>query len=178
MRRQQPSLAVAYFYFDVNDATKMTVQGLLCSMVLGLTASLGKWSYLDQVYDKCQKGCQMPGKADLMEALRGLLNEFPQVYVVMDALDECLEFEKLYASIQTIIGWQTPGCHLLVTSRTEKYAVNEVQAVIEINLSSDVVMYDIASYVSKVMESSRLKNLRKDVQEKVKYELLHGSNGM
>ena len=113
-----------------------------------------------------------------MDVLRELLNGCSQVYVVMDALDECIEFEKLHQSIKIIVGWQIPGCHLLVTSRSEKYDVDEKDNIIEIKLSAEAVHVDIASYVSAALESSRLKGLKKTAKEDVKHALLDGAHGM
>jgi hypothetical protein len=178
LRRQQPRPTVIYFYFDVNDGTKITVQGLLCSMVLGLSASFGQVSLLEKVYENCQSGIQKPGRHDLLEVLRELLNGHSQVYIIVDALDECIEFDKLHQTIKTIVDWKIPGCHLLVTSRTEKYDMDDQHDIMEIKLSAEAVHADIASYVSAVLESSKLRKLKKTVQEEVKSALLDGAGGM
>ena len=150
----------------------------MSSMVLGLSAPPGQLASLEKVYENCQRGIQKPGRHDLLGVIRELLNGYSQVYIVMDALDECIEFEELHQLIKTIVGWQIPGCHLLVTSRPEKYDVDDQHDIIEINLSAEAVDLDIALYVSAVLESSRLKILKKAVKDEVKYALLDGAHGM
>ena len=53
LKRQQPIPTVIYFYFDVNDGSKRTVQDLLSSMALGLSASSGQLGPLGKVYESC-----------------------------------------------------------------------------------------------------------------------------
>jgi hypothetical protein len=61
-----------------------------------------------------------PQFESLVTTLRHLISCFTEVYVIVDALDECTEVEKLLRTVQTFSGWEIPGLHLLATSRPEK----------------------------------------------------------
>ena len=113
--------------------------------------------------------------------LKELLEGFTQVFIVIDALDECMAFDQLFEAITTILGWQTSKCHLLVTSRREERILITMQECtpVEIQLSADLIESDITSYIHfAVGNVHKLKRWDPTVQEQVKETLISGANGM
>ena len=119
---------------------------------------------------------------ELIGVLKELLNCFKQNYVVIDALDECDEYEQLFTKVITIIhGWQLSNVHLLMTSRREQHIVVNMQecATIEICLSAELVGSDIVSYIHTAVEAgSKSKRWSHTDKEHVKEVLTSGANGM
>ena len=141
----QPDTGLAYFYFDINDKTKQTPEQLLSFLVLALTASSKKYSPLSSLYEKNQK-IYKPTESELFDVLKVLLEGFLQVYIVIDALDECYDYDQLSGTISTILGLQMSNCHLLVTSRREERILVTIQewTPVEIQLSADLTSYHIS----------------------------------
>ena len=77
-----------------------------------------------------------------------LLNDFIQVYIIIDALDECTAYDQLFEVIGSILEWQMSKCHLLVTSRREEKILATIQewAPVEMLLSADLIESDIILY--------------------------------
>lgn len=126
-----------------------------------------------------------PTEDELLKLLLKLLQHYKQahIYVVIDALDECANYDKLFDQvIKPIHGqWHLPHLHLLVSSRREHYIINTMgeYALAEICLSAELVSSDIISYIqSAVGNEYRIKTWGTAIQEDVKEALISGSSGM
>ena len=177
----QPETGLVYFYFDIGDRKKQTTRDLLSHLVLALTARSKNYSILESLYEKHDK-LYSPTQDELLGLLKELLNCFKQNYVVIDALDECDEYEQLFTKVITIIhGWQLSNVHFLMTSRREQHILLDMQecATMEICLSAELVRRDITSYIhAAVGAGSSFKMWSHAVKEHVKEVLESGANGM
>ena len=45
---------------------------------------------------------------------------FEATFIVIDALDECIDRSELLNGVESIMGWENIDLHLLVTSRREQ----------------------------------------------------------
>ena len=174
-------MGLAYFYFDTNDRTKQTIKGLLSHLVFALAAR-SKDYFINQRFYEMHGRLYNPTWDELLGLLKELLNSFKQNYVVIDALDECDEYEQLFTKVIMIIhGWQLSNVHLLMTSRREQHILVNMQecATIEICLSEELVGSDIISYIHATIEAdSQFKMWGHKVKEEVKEALISGANGM
>jgi len=172
---------LAYFYFDIGDRKKQTTRDLLSHLVLALTVRSENYSIIERLYKK-HGGLYNPTWDELLGLLKELLNCFKQNYVVIDALDECDEYEQLFKKvIMIILGWQLSNVHLLMTSRREEYILETMQgcATMEICLSAELVGSDIISYIHATVEAgSKFKMWSHTIKEHVKEVLTNGANGM
>ena len=108
---------MAYFYCDVSDVTKRRVTNILSSLVVHLLAwKPQNQSLLDNTYKNCQDGLSKPSNDRLLEVLRQFISGFKNTYILIDALDERQETEKIVELIKTLHGWGLKQLHLLVTS--------------------------------------------------------------
>ena len=111
---------LAYFYFIFNNSEKQTCGGLVRSLVAQLFGqSLESSKTMEALFVECADGQRTPTHHSLVQALRDLSQKFEQVYLVLDALDECVEIPAVISLIQEIRGWHDPNLHILVTSRKE-----------------------------------------------------------
>jgi hypothetical protein len=117
--------------------------------------------------------------------MRQMIQEFPHVYIVLDALDECSERTKLMDIIETIVAWQLQNLHVLVTSRRERDIQSSLETFIDqknaICLQSEVVDMDIQRYVQqRLSEDRRLSKWGKDLDlsEEIEAALMNGAHGM
>ena len=108
-----------------------------------------------------------------------LLKCFKQVYIIIDALDECDDYHQLFEEVIKVIHeWELLHLHILVSSRWEQdisVIMNECITT-EIFLFAELVSSDIASYVHSAVG----KDIRwgQSVQQEVKDALIDGANGM
>ncbi|KAM6496670.1 Ankyrin repeat-containing domain protein [Amanita muscaria] len=159
---EQGSIGMAYYYFDIFDVKKRTVEGLLSSLSLSLYAcNPSNHTIVEQLYMKCKDGVFKPSGQQLEYLLKELISGFKETYIVIDALDECREWQELWKFLKMIHGWQIGQCHLLVTSRREQVIVNSLQHVEheEIDLTLMPIDNDINRYIDEKLEQSEeLKN--------------------
>ncbi|KAF8345390.1 hypothetical protein F5887DRAFT_1282634 [Amanita rubescens] len=179
--KNQPEIGFAYFYFDINDSAKQTSRGLLSSLVLSLTAKSKDYSLLERLYKEHDQ-LHKPTEDELLHLFMKLLQCFKQVYVAIDALDECDGYDQLFDQVIKVIhGWQLPHFHLLASSRREQHinaTIGEFTPT-EICLSAELVQNDIIYYVYSVVgKDHRLKRWDHTIQEHVKNALISGAKGM
>ena len=77
-------------------------------------------------------------------------------YILIDALDECFDWEEILEFIGTLHKWDLCQCHLLVTSRKEQQIVESMMAMnpMEIDMSQMPVDSDIEKYIDSMLHSS------------------------
>ena len=176
----QPGTSLSFFYFDLNDKTKQTFRSLLSSLVLGLMAKSKKYFLMENLYEKHDQ-IHKPTDDELKDLFMELLQGFNQAYVVIDALDECEEYELLFEMVKSILERQMSHCHLLVSSRREKRILDTLQECnpTDIHLSPDLVGGDIASYIHfSIKMEKNFKRWDAATQHHIEGTLTNGAHGM
>ena len=174
------SVGLAHFFCDVSDINKRTARGLLCSLVLTLLTPQNQ-SILKELFEKCKHGLQKPTDYDLYRVLRSYLSGFQDVYLFIDALDECVNVEEVLELVKLINGWSIRSCHLLVTSRKEWSIVNSLRQAMptELDLAFMPVHQDIAKYIDHMLFSAtELKTWSPSAKELIKVTLMNKGKGM
>lgn len=85
----QPNSGYAVFYFSFSDDKKQQPVDLLCSLVVQLGWKGPALSMLRQAYDKPNRS--MLGLDELESILCSCFESYDEVFLLMDALDECPE---------------------------------------------------------------------------------------
>ncbi|KAL9628246.1 MAG: hypothetical protein Q9164_007348, partial [Protoblastenia rupestris] len=97
--------AVLYFYFDFNDPAKRQPENLVRSLIDQLSSCYAQMPPgLESLYSSCTNGKRQPQASELFKTLHEMMGSFAQTYVVLDALDECLERTKLLTQLEEIAG--------------------------------------------------------------------------
>jgi hypothetical protein len=118
---------IAYYYFDFRDIKKQDCHGLLLSLVSQLSAELEScYNVLSKLYSDNSRGMRKPGIGALKKCLADMLS-LPgqgQIYIIVDALDECPNFpgtpsarEDVLEIVKEIVSWNLPNVNLCVASR-------------------------------------------------------------
>ena len=179
LRQTDPERAVAYFYFAFSDMEKRTHGSLLRSLILQLSDQyMTAITALKGLYSRCNDGGKQPIMADLERTFLEMLSWEGHVYIVIDALDECVEQRAL---LPWLVGLSCPNLHLLVTSRRERDIEEYLSpaAAAQIPLLASVVDLDISAYVeSQVQKDPKFKQWPMGVQEDIKEKVGKGANGM
>ncbi|KAI9819665.1 MAG: hypothetical protein M1826_001126 [Phylliscum demangeonii] len=174
--------AYAYFYFDFNTPETQRHDILLRSLALQLLERCAVTpKELEKLYSSHQLGEQPPAVHDLTTILRCLVEGFSQTYIVVDALDECDDWDGLLDVIKEIVEWKMSSLHLLVTSRKEKKIEECFQALQPtlINLQRSQVDDDIRLYVHQcLLTTAELKIWQASIEDEIVEALVNGAQGM
>lgn len=176
-----------YFYFDFNDISKQSLEKAVRSLVSQLYHKRKDVrTEVDALYRSCNEGSRQPNTSKLYELFQGMLQQVGEVWLILDALDECHLRDDSFANgllpwIKRVRGFGL-NIHMLVTSRPE----HDIRVAIEacscddeiIPLQSSLVEADIESYIkTKTTQMKRWQN-RPDVQLEIENALVQKANGM
>jgi Cdc6-like AAA superfamily ATPase len=176
----------AYFFFDFTDPKKQNTDIMVRSLISQLTHRVTKVSApLETLFSSCGNGETRPSPDSIMEVLREMISEFPQVFIILDALDECADRKELLDVIQRIQSWNLDNLHILTTSRKERDIDDSFRSSLDqskmINLQNKQVDLDIQSYIHQRLQTDQtLEKWRKDdsILREIETTLIKGANGM
>jgi Cdc6-like AAA superfamily ATPase len=182
----QEGNAITYFYFDFSDPQKQSPELMVRSIITQLIRRCSVVpKSLDTLFSSCEKGQQQNSMEAYLECLRETVQEFPHVYLVLDALDECVSKGELMNILTTMAEWRIKTLHMLVTSRKERNIERSLEKLVEekfiICLQSQIVDKDIRLYVRERLCTD--KDLQKwstnrELQDEIENTLLNGAHGM
>jgi Cdc6-like AAA superfamily ATPase len=186
-----PSQPLLYFYFDFNDTRKQNLEDMVTSLVSQLYTKCERTQKsLDALFISCS-GRSQPSCQLLCKALTQMIEQAGEVWIVLDALDECRtragsETQGLLKWIAAVLNSSQKNIHLLVTSRPEQDISSGLNDIVleektTVSIQSDLVKSDIETYVKvKVRQGDGLKRwrYRPDVQDKIESHLVKKANGM
>lgn len=178
--------AVAYFFFDFKATAKQeassclsSIIGQLCDQASSLPALIKK------LHARCHSGHSHPNLSELQDMLSTIIKEFAQVFIVIDALDECdinNERHDILSALSEIKSRNIAPLHMLVTSRPyadieESLLPHLAQPALQ--LQGEYIDSDIRSHILwQLATDSKLKRWPKDVKAEIQESLIQGANGM
>lgn len=160
-RHQQRNshIGIAFFYFSFNDNSKQNVSGLLRAILLQLSSQLNDGHVdLAGLYNSYGNG-EAPVPA-LVNCVQQVVLKFQDVYLLVDALDECPRHdtrERMLETISAIRAWSLNSLHILVTSRDEL----DIREYLNLSSNQEVSMKnagidkDIEDFVRDQLEQDR-----------------------
>jgi hypothetical protein len=131
-----------------------------------------------------------PDLDTLETTLRATSVDFENVYLIIDALDECPEVDEerqtLLASLLRMYRWEEPGLHLLLTSRKEKDIDDELRPLfdseyaveMDLEVYKDSVNHDIGIFVDERLETSKMKKWPEETRELIRSTLIAKADAM
>ena len=161
---------VAYFFFDFKDTGKQDARAFLSSILVQLSKqSAPLFNILLDFYSAHQHGSQQPGDRGLVLCLEEMLKvtREEQIYIIIDALDECPDTsglqssrEKVLEIVEELFRFQLPNLRLCVTSRPEIDIRNVLEPLTSTSnrvslQDQDGQKKDIADYVRSVVYADR-----------------------
>ncbi|RCI10929.1 hypothetical protein L249_5166 [Ophiocordyceps polyrhachis-furcata BCC 54312] len=196
---QGGNIALAYHHFDFSNDASSRTETMLRSLVSQLSAwkgeppaALEKGAENYHPYDDAipflhykgrentRFGVGQPNTYDLVKILLGIGLEFGQVYLVLDALDECFDREELLRILPSILGGET-GFRVFVTSRhmADIAAVLSSHAASSLEAVMEDVDRDIDTFVrDRLTNHPKLSKWRPQVRNEIQASLVSGAKGM
>lgn len=155
-QRRAQGRALGFFFFTFNDSSKQDASGLLRALLLQLSGQIpGVDEDLARLKEICNHGTA-PVQT-LTAYLREAISRSSQVYILLDALDECpidSTRSEVLSVIRTIRGWTLPGLHLLITSRVVpdiQHGLGDTSGK-SVEMKNTGIDQDIRDYVSRQLE--------------------------
>ena len=183
--KTQPSLATAYFFFDGRDSQKelQLHDKLIRSLIwqFSLKCGNGVPKVLADMYSHCGNGYQQPSLDDLHSVLQQILSGFNSAYIVLDALDECSERDKILNWVQTVILHKNQNLrlHLIATSRPEKAINDKFNSYHCVDLVKASGSCNIVAYLDyQLQNDSDWQKWGPEIQDEIKSTLIKQADGM
>lgn len=151
---------------------------MIRSIVAQLTTQQANISpALESLFDGTRDRHSPPPLNDLLEVLPKLLQEFNSVYLVIDALDECVDLKELLYQLEMIKKWKQETLHIIVTSRQEPNIEDKLSDLItdKVSLCEAMIKDDITLYLNAELAKCKWPS---GVRKSVKKSLSHRSEGM
>jgi hypothetical protein len=177
-----PGIALAYFYFDFNGNARRTVESLVRSIISQFFAQMVETnSPLDDLFSRSEEGARQVPYTSLFATILPTVRGFKKTYVIVDALDECLECEELLQTLKTIHWWAENSIHILVTSRQTSEIREVLGGVTSDNLCvhDSSIDQDVNLYLTACLTNDwKLARLPADVRADIQKTLNDKSDGM
>lgn len=181
-----------YFYFSFKDTGKQTLASMVRSLISQIYCKCAiTRKSLDLLFSFCEDGRRQPSCESLCKVLLQMMEQIKEVWVVLDALDECRTragswTEGLLRWITELLNSEKRNVHLLVTSRPEHDIKTELGSLTQneetmVSIQSDLIKDDIQSYIrEEVRQGNGLKRWRfhSEVQDLIETRLKQKANGM
>ena len=129
------TIGVAYLYFSYKDTEKQTLLNLIASLLQQLVTQ--KPLLLQEVRDLYQQHVThhtRPSAGECSQLLQTVIWSFTQVYIVVDALDECPERGEVRNIFLTQLFSLQPIANLLLVSRTIPSLESTLERAVRIKL--------------------------------------------
>lgn len=180
----KPDSAVLYFYFDFNDAEKQQPEKMIRSLICQLSMYCAD-SILHNLYSSYSNGRRQPSGEVLLNTLHQMMTSLGDIYVILDALDECAERDELLPDLEEVVSWEDTDLHLLITSRRETDIEETLTPLSDrqnrFAIQSARVDADIRTYIHRRLQIDRkLKRWQKEpnVQIEIEDTLTRKADGM
>lgn len=172
---------VLYFYFDFNDSSKQSFENMVRSLAFQLyQLQENVRKCIDDLHALCKNGNEQPQSRSLVSALDTMLADVDDVWIVLDALDEC-------GTRRELLNWLTSlernGVHVLLTSRKEEDIETSLTkkwrqppAIVPIRPNS--VDNDIRKVVRSTIEGLQRWKDKPEVCDEIETELMAKADGM
>ena len=175
-----------YFYFDFNDTEKQLHEKMIRSLIVQLSSQSTRIPHtLESLYESSKNGERQPRYDLLLATLHQMMTYFEETYLVLDALDECLERQELLFCIDELTHWKDANLHILTTSRKEKDIEESIAPFCDecgkICIQSGLVNDDIRMYVHGRLNTDRgLKRWqdKPNIQLEIENTLMDRADGM
>lgn len=167
----RPRVAVAYYYFNFQSKAEQQFTNLLRSVLLQLSCQCPT---LPHSVKRLREHEQYSPSSDedLIRVVREVFMNFGDIYIVIDAFDECEQSEEVLQWIKELLKSDDGRLHLLFSSRQDFHFRNvlELSPTSFLGLDERTFEKDIQLYIREQLASDpRMKkwpaNVKADIEE-------------
>ena len=168
-RWQKHSVSVVvYWYFSFANKKTQSIPNFLSSIARDIcTKVVTIPKVVEDLWSDANNGQQRPSVQNLLDILRVLMPNFDQVYLVMDAVDECpkLQRDRLLLTLKNLCSLNIECLHMLAVSRPEadiERSFKEISGIAggfkEVKVQGVHVQQDIEKYLDSKLCSIPFRN--------------------
>jgi hypothetical protein len=177
---QTTEIGVAYLYCNYKRQAEQTAPHLLAAIIKQLVQDCPSIAQsLSDLYEHHRVKKTRPTLEGLSSVLQSVLTNYSKVYVVVDALDECLEQNGTRSQLLEICRdlQQQTGLRLMATSRHIPDIVEEFKdtPLVEVRASNSDLKRFVTGNVNRFAKFVRLSS---DLQELVQNKIVEAADGM
>src|ERR1700761_2441620 len=172
----------AFFFFDRRDGQEQlqSYDSVICSITYQLCSRLGTFpTVVTETYSNCGSGSTPPSHLSLQNMLIRAIQELPNAFIVIDALDECQEIVQVGSWLQNLAIASSPSLHVLFSSRDVPTVSDEIEriphGILRVN---ECTSEDIDLFITESITQSRLSRWPSELQETIKKSLYERADGM
>ncbi|KAJ7208577.1 ankyrin repeat-containing domain protein [Mycena pura] len=182
-QRLDHKTAIAYFYFEFIDNSKQSMEIALRRLILQLSRQCpNPHGMLSEKHHMSHgQGVTVPSWIDLLALLRNLLSELHRAYIILDALDECDNYDQIVTFVQKIVSWPSIRLHVLVASQPRDIFATgfaSLDNLLKIRIQKDMTSHDITLFVSSSLASSSRLKAWKSKSDTITSRIVGRSAGM
>ena len=176
------NVGLAIFYFSFSDNRKQTFESLLLSLVAQLGWKEPGRSMLEREYKKPNRS--LPGVEALEEILLSSIEQYDEIFLVLDALDECPENDEARRTVLDgleRLARTASNLKILATSRELRDVQDQMSLLGAdvVSISTHSVDADIEKYVgSELSRDRRLSRMDGDLKSLIMETLTEKADGM
>ncbi|KAL6819895.1 ankyrin repeat-containing domain protein [Trichoderma camerunense] len=186
----EPSTVVSYFYFSFSDPEKQKVDVMLASLTKQICSRQTKPSQLMERLGQYKMKGERPDTETLEAVLIASSSEFTNLYIVIDALDECPLFNeqrgRLLKSLRRILATAPNKFHFFLTSRKEPDIDDKIRPILsstdknEIDLLArqQTINKDICLYIDSQLSGDEYKSWPKSIKDEARESLVEKADCM
>jgi hypothetical protein len=184
-------MAVAYYYFDFGNESCSTVGALLRSLISQISnqvpripahlEKLTETEYRSRSMTETKSASSQLSDKHLTALLLETIEKLKDIYIIIDALDECTELQKAMKLLEEMIKIEKGSLHLLFTSRSEREIEEDIGPIVtsQVLMESSFVNEDIRSFIQNRLKHDRkLRRWPQKVRDEIETRLMDGANGM
>jgi hypothetical protein len=174
--------AVAYFYFAFDNPAKQNCDALLrCIISQVCFQSSNALRLLEDFRDAYKARERQPTLDEFKQLLKAMLQYLSITFLIIDAMDECVQRKELLNLLNDILLWNDTDVHVLVTGRVIKDIDDGLQGpeICRTDMSGSLVDADIKLYIAERLRTDPdLKRWKSDDRAEIERTLVGGAQGM
>jgi hypothetical protein len=174
---------VAYFYFNFQNRAEQQFINLLRSLILQLSCQCQKLPACVEGLRqelRYQRGQSSMASSYLIGILKDVRLEFRDVYIVIDALDECEQYEELVEWVEELANAKDSIVHLFLSSRqTQQFRdLMGPLATAAISVNDSTPANDIQLHIREQLKSDpRMKKWPANLHDEIESTLMANVDG-
>lgn len=137
---------------------------------------------LEKLFQNCQYGQREPSLHELQDTLNHLIHQMSDVYIIIDAIDECEEYEDTIEFLSDLEHSNNKNLHLMATSRPDilfrsSFDMRQ-EIMVSISENATSAKDDLMIYIIETLQNdAKLRRWSKDVLSEIETKLRNGGQG-
>jgi hypothetical protein len=182
LQTRQPTksrTAIAYYYFNFQSKAEQQFVNLLRSIILQLSCQCPNLP--TSVTKLSEEDASTFSNERLIVVLNEVAENFRELYIVIDALDECDQSEEVLQWIQKLVENKDGRLHLLISSRPDHHFQTDLKPSTTSVLALDESTFetDIQLYIRERLNNDpRMKKWPSSIHKDVEQSLIANAGGL